>query len=335
MSINSTQGDRILVITEQESGEASPVTLELLNAGRRLADSGGHILCALVLGHEVAALAEEMACYADEVYLLDHKLLAEFQADLYASALEEACQVLEPLSLLLGHTYDNLEMAPKVAFRLGSDLITDCVRVERDDGSGHLLCTKPVYGDNARAVFELDAHPQIALMRPKGYAPLVKGQLKGKIFPLECRIDPSSAKTESLAIISDESVNLDLAEAIVSAGRGVKDSEGIGELRKLIRTLEKYFERVELGASRPLVDAGILPRSRQVGQTGERVAPRLYVAVGISGSIQHVRGMSGSGKVIAINRDREAPIFGLADYGVVGNFEEVLPALITQLKELP
>lgn len=130
MSKSTIQGDRILVVTEQENGEASPVTLELFNVGRRLADSGGHILCALVLGHEVATLAEEMASYADEVYPVDHKLLAEFQADLYASALEEACQVLEPLSLLLGHTYDNLEMAPKVAFRLGSDLITDCVRVE-------------------------------------------------------------------------------------------------------------------------------------------------------------------------------------------------------------
>jgi len=333
MSIGSTQRDRILVVTEQESGEATPVTLELLNAGRRLADSDGHILCALVLGHEVAALAEEMACYADEVYPLDHKLLAEFQADLYASALVEACRMIEPLSLLLGHTYDNLEMAPKVAFRLGSDLITDCLRVERDASTGNLLATKPVYGGNAQAVFELDTPPQMVLLRPRALEPLAKGRSKGKIIPLECGIDTSLILTESLAIVPDEIVNLDQAEAIVSGGRGIKNLEGIGELNKLIGTLERYFDRVELGASRPLVDAGLVPRSRQVGQTGHRVAPRLYMAVGISGSIQHVDGMSGSAKVVAVNKDREAPIFGMADYGVIGPFEEVIPALIQELEE--
>jgi electron transfer flavoprotein alpha subunit len=333
MSKNSTQRHRILVVTEQESGESTPLSLELLNAGRRLADSGGHILCALVLGHEVAALAEEMACYADEVYLLDRKLLSGFQADLYASALEAACRELEPVSLLLGHTYDNLEMAPKVAFRLGSDLITDCLRVERDASTGDLLATKPVYGGNARAVFELDTVPQMVLLRPKVHAPLAKGRSGGKIIPLECEIDMSLMLTESLAIFPNEIANLDQAEVIISAGRGVKNLDGIGELKKLIGTFERYFDRVELGASRPLVDAGFAPRSRLVGQTGHRVAPKLYMAVGISGSLQHVRGMSASGKVVAVNRDREAPIFDMADYGVVGPFEEVIPALIQQLEE--
>jgi electron transfer flavoprotein alpha subunit len=322
-----------LVVAEQESGDSPQRSLELLNAGRRLADSGGHILCALVLGHEVAALSEEMAFYADEVYHLDLNLLADFQADLYASALEEASRVIEPLSLLLVHTHENLEMAPKVAFRLGSDLITDCIRVERDGPTGNLLATKPAYGGNARVVFELDEPPQMVLLRPNVHEPLTKVQSKGKIIPLSCGIKPSLILTESLAVVPDEIVNLDQAEAIVSGGRGVKNLEGIANLNKLIGTLGRYFERVELGASRPLVDAGLVPRSRQVGQTGHRVAPRLYVAVGISGSIQHMDGISGSGKIVAINTDREAPIFGMADYGVVGSFEEVIPALIHELEE--
>jgi len=326
--------DPILVLVEAEGGRCAPITFELLKAGSELSQEKGDTLCVCILGHDVSGLAEEIAWYASRVYVVDDRSLSRFQPDLHAAALYHLCLYLKPRCLVMGHTYENLEMAPKLSGRLGTDLVTDCIRVERDQGTGHLLCTKPVYGGHAQAVFELDTFPQMVLIRPKGYKPSAKDHSKGEIIPLDCRVDVSPTLSESIASVPGERINLDQAEAIVSAGRGVRNAEGIGEIKKLIGTLEKYFDRVELGASRPLVESGLLPRSRQVGQTGERVAPRLYIAVGISGSIQHLTGMVGSGKIVAVNRDRDAPIFGAADYGVVGPFEEVLPALIEGLEEL-
>jgi len=325
----------VLVLVETEEGRCAPITFELLKAGSEIAQEAEDALCAFVVGHDVSGPAEEAAGYVSRVYVADDRSLSPFQPDLYAQVVHDFCLSLKPLSLIMGQTYENLEMAPKIARRLGTDLITDCIRAERDSASGHLLCAKPVYGGNARAVFELDASPQMALIRPKAYEPTIEGRSKGEIIPVDCRVDPSLALTESLDVVSGEIVNLDQAEVIVSAGRGVRNIEGIEKLKTLIVALRKRFDRIELGASRPMVDAGLIPRSRQIGQTGERVAPRLYIAVGISGSIQHLSGITGSEKIVAVNKDAEAPIFGAADYGVVGPFEEVLPALIEQLEELP
>lgn len=220
-----------------------------------------------------------------------------------------------------------------MAYRAETVLVTDCIQVERDPETAHLLCTKSVYSGNAHAVFELDTRPEMVLLRPKGYAPASKGTSKARIVPLECRIDPALARAVTMKVVMEESVHLDQAEVFVGAGRGVQTAEGVGEVRKFIKALEKHFERVELGASRPLVDANILPRSRQVGQTGERVSPELYIAVGISGSVQHVSGMAGSKKIVAVHSDPEAPIFHVADYGVVGPYEKVIPAMIKQLED--
>jgi electron transfer flavoprotein alpha subunit len=265
---------------------------------------------------------------------MDNQLLTDFQPDLRAQVLSDLCLSLRPHYLLMGHTYENLEMAPKMAVRLGADLITDCIQIERDAQTGNALATKPVYSGHALAVFELSTIPQMILLRSGSYKPLDKDPSRGEIIRLGCQLDPSLALTEKLNFVAEAAVNLGQAEVIVSAGRGVRNIEGIGELKKLISALEKFFERIELGASRPLVDSGVLPRSRQIGQTGERVSPALYIAVGISGAIQHLSGMINSKKIVAINSDREAPIFGAADYGVVGSFEEVLPALVQALKEM-
>jgi electron transfer flavoprotein alpha subunit len=326
--------ERIVVLIEQSGGQVSPVAFELLNTGRQLARSGGQLLCACVLGQGIADVSEEIAYYADEVYAVDNTLLADFQADLYASALESVCKRISPATLLMEHSYENYELAPKIGCRTGSEVITDCMGIEKDEVTGCLLCTKPIYGNNAVAVLELKEKPQIVTIRAKTYEPLEKSRCRGKVIPVECDLSPSLAKVRSMEVVPGQNVSLDKAEVIISGGRGVKTQEGIDELQKLAGVLGKFFDKIEIGASRPVVDAGILSRSHQVGQTGEKVSPLLYIAVAISGAAQHVSGIVGSKKIIAINKDGEAPIFDVSDYGVVGSFEEVIPAFIEQLEGL-
>jgi electron transfer flavoprotein alpha subunit len=330
----STDSNGIFIVVEQEAGRPTSLTLELLAIGRRLADSGGELLCACVLGHGITEVADDIACYADEVYALDDPLLAGFQVDLYASALENLCRILKPGVLLLGHTYENFEVAPKIACRMGSELITDCVGLERDGAAGSLLCAKEVYGGNALAVFKLDTRPWIVTLRQKVYEAITRSESTGKVIPFDLKLDPATALTETVSTVAEAGVNLGSAEVIVSGGRGVKTPEGIHELERLVDVLKRRFDRVELGASRPLVNEGLVPRSRQIGQTGERVSPELYIAVAISGATQHVSGIIGSKKIIAINKDGDASIFRAADYGVVGSFEDVIPAFIEQMEKL-
>jgi electron transfer flavoprotein alpha subunit len=328
------ESNPILVVAEVEDGSIAPVTFEILKAGTDLARQGGASLCACVLGHNVAEIAAMASSYADRVYVIDHPLLALYQSDTFASALETLCRALDPCTVLMGHTGDNLELAPRVAYRMGRDLVTDCTGVERDRETGSLLCSKPIYGGNAVAVLQVCAKPQVATIRPKSVAPMEKRSGKGEIVNFQCDFAPSPALTESLKTVPGERVSLDEADAIVSGGRGFKTAEDIEELGRLIGALERYFVNVELGASRPVIDAGLLPHSRQVGQTGEKVSPQVYVAVAISGASQHMAGILGSKKIVAINKDPEAPIFGCADYGVVGRYEEIIPALVKTLEEV-
>ncbi|MEW6665422.1 MAG: electron transfer flavoprotein subunit alpha/FixB family protein [Thermodesulfobacteriota bacterium] len=326
--------ERIAVLIEQSGGQVLPVAFELLNAGRQLARSGGQILCACVLGRGIADACEDIAFYADEVFAVDNRLLTNFQAEIYASALESVCKAIAPVSLLMEHSYENCELAPKIGYRTGGEVVTDCMRIERDDAAGSLLCTKPVYGNRAIAVLELKSKPQIVTIRAKVYEALQRAGCRGRVIPLQCGLDPSLTRVKSVEIVPGQNVSIDKAEAVVSGGRGVKTQEGINQLRRMAATLERFFHKVEVGASRPVVDAGLLSRSHQVGQTGERVSPQLYIAVAISGAVQHVSGIVGSKKIIAINKDAEAPIFDVSDYGVVGSFEEVIPAFIEQLEGL-
>ncbi len=326
---------RVLVLIEKEKGHIAPISLELLRAGRDLSHKCGEILSACVLGQGIHDLSDEISYYADEVIMLDNPLLANFEANVWASALANLCEVAKPTTIIVGHTYDNMELAPKLAFRVGSDLITDCVHLEEDTGNGrHLLCTKPIYGNNAVAVIAIETKPQMVTLRSKVWHALQKSEDKGEIVSFDCKPELFTAMTESVELVPGESVNLDKADAIVAAGRGIKTAEAVAELDGLLKVLKNYFNNVELGASRPVVEAGLLPRSRQIGQTGEKVGPQLYIALAISGATQHVTGIVPSKKVIAINKDPDAPIFEAADYGVVASYEEVLPSLINKLEEL-
>jgi electron transfer flavoprotein alpha subunit len=236
--------------------------------------------------------------------------------------------------MILGSTLNNLTLAPWVAYNLGVEVITDCIQLTIEAETGHLLCTKPVYGAKFFATYKLEKKPYMATLRPKAVKPIGPGPIRGKVIHFDPVIDEASVRVKLIETVKEESINLNKAEAIVSGGRGIKDTEGIEKLKELVNALRRYFRSVELGASRPLVDAHLVPSSRQVGLTGEKVAPELYIAVGISGSLQHVTGISSAKKIIAINTDPKAYIFQVADYGVVGNFEEVVPALIRKLGEL-
>jgi electron transfer flavoprotein alpha subunit len=325
---------RILVLIETEKDHPIPLDFELLRAGRDLANKSGGKLSACIIGSGLHDLCEELSCYADEVIALDNPRFRDFEANLWASVLTRLCEDAKPITIIMGHTYDSMELAPKLAFRTGGDLITDCVHLERDEKGDHLLCTKPVYGGNAVAVIQTERKPEMVTLRSKLWHPLQKGESKGHIVSFDSKPEQFTAPTESVEMIPEESVNLDKADAIVSAGRGVKSAEGVQELNVLLKALQNYFHHVEIGASRPLVDEGIMPRSRQIGQTGEKVASQVYIALAISGAAQHMAGITACKKVVAINKDPDASIFEGANYGVVASYQDVLPGFIKKLEEM-
>ena len=331
------ENEKILALVQQRpGGESASITFELLRSATDLSRQGGETVCACILGSGVGALADQISYYADEVYVIDDPALATYLPNVYASAFEALCRSVAPRTVLMGHTYENREMAPKLACKMENDLITDCVKIERDTETGSLLCTKPIYGGNAYAVFELNAEPQMVTVRPKSTDALEKGNTRGTIIPFAFDFNPLRKLSQSLRLVpGEDAVSLSQAEAIVSGGRGVKTADGIQTLQGLVGALKRYFPSVELGASRPLVDEGLMPHSRQVGQTGEKVSPQLYIAVGISGAAQHMGGIGGSRKIVAINKDPEATIFEASDYGVVGQYEAIVPALIKKLEVLP
>jgi electron transfer flavoprotein alpha subunit len=325
---------KILVVVEREDKEIAPITFELITIGKKISTVIQGTNCAVVLGNEISSVSDEIASYAEEVYSISHTLLGQFQAEAYASSLEQLCQNLNFDIVLIGHTLNGLDLAPRLAYKIGAQIVTDCIQISLDQETGHLFCVKPVYGAKIFSLFELKRKPCIVTIRPKVMDAGKPNPDLGKIVHIKPNIDKSTVRVDSIKKVVEENISLDKADAIVAGGRGVKDSEGLKELQKLAVVLNKWFNKVELGASRPLVDLGLVSSSRQVGLTGQKVAPELYIAVGISGSLQHLTGMLGSKKVIAINNNPKAPIFGVAHYGVVGNFEDVLPFFRKKLEDL-
>ena len=324
----------MIIADLDEDKSAAPITLELLTVGREIADKARGILCAAVLGNKVHSAAHEIARFSDEVYCVDDIGLATFQVDLYVDVLEQLCRSTEPEVLIIGHTQGNLELAPKLGYRMGSHLITDCIAIDVDRDGRHLACKKPIFGDNAVATFINDKKPRMATLRPSALEPAEQAKAEGKVIYFRPVLDRSAARTKLVETVQGERVSLDKADAVVAGGRGIGNVEDLEHLEKLAESLRKHFDTVEVGASRPLVDAGWLPPLRQIGLTGAKIRPQLYIAIGISGSLQHLAGVSGAKKIVAINSDPEASIFTFADFGVVGKYEDVLPALVAELKEL-
>ena len=323
----------IMTYCEITEGKLPSISREVLGGGRKLADDLGQELCTVLVGSDVGSLAQEaIASGADKVYVVDDPLLKEYQTDAYVSVMEKVVRQVMPRILILGQTSVGRDLAPMLAFRLDTTATLDCIGLAIEPETKLLLQTKPVYGGNALATFTCDSYPQIATVRDKVMAPLESNASKqGEAITIDAGLDPSAIRARLLKRVKEEEggVRLEDAQVIVSGGRGIGSAEGFNQLQELAALLKGA-----VGASRPACDNRWIAPNRQVGITGKIVSPDVYIAVALSGSIQHLSGCGQSKSIVAINTDPEAFIFKQADFGVVGDWKKVLPAFKDKLKEL-
>jgi len=318
----------ILVIAEQRDGKLNRATLETLVAAQALA--GGDQIKAVVLGQSVGPVAQELADTVSEVLLVKHATLAIYTPDAFATAVQQVVASAKPTYVLFPHTYQTRDFAPVAALRIGGALITDVTGIA-GTGAGATF-TRPMFqgklsaevrhqGDGPRCVTI-----QIGAFRADG----VTRGTAGAVTPVAVTIDASSIRQSPEAPFKEakQAVDLGQAERIVAVGRGIKTQENIAIAERLAKAMG-----AEIAASRPICDSGWLPMDRQIGSSGQTVAPKLYVALGISGAIQHLVGMKGARTIVAINKDADAPIFEVADYGIVGDLFEIVPALVSELEK--
>ncbi|MFH1490707.1 MAG: electron transfer flavoprotein subunit alpha/FixB family protein [Pseudomonadota bacterium] len=323
----------VMVYGEVTEGKMSAMTTELLGCGRYLADELGQELSAVLLGSGVSILAREAVTFgADKVYVVDDPLLQDYLTDSTLSVMEKVVRQGMPRIVLLGQTSIGRDLAPRLAFRLETAATMDCVALAIDPDSKRLLQTKPVYGGNVQAVFVCESDPQIVTVRAKVMSPLEPdASRKGEVIPIEAGLEPSAIRTKLIDKVKDEveGIKLEDAQVVVCGGRGIGGPEGFEHLAELAKLLKGA-----VAASRPACDFGWMPDTSQVGLTGKIVNPELYLAIAISGAIQHMAGCSSSKAIVAINKDAEANIFKEAHYGVVGDWKKVLPAFTEKVKEL-
>ena len=322
------------VFVETDEGKAKSVGYELLTPGRTLADKLGQKLVAVVMGKDVDAVAADCIAYgADQVILVEGDEYKNYNTDAETYAMTELIGKYRPAIVFYGATNNGRDLGPRVACKLGTGLTADCTGLDIEEETGLLMSTRPTFGGNLMATIAIpDNRPQMSTVRPGVFKKGVKDpDRKGEIIREELHMDPALAKVRLVERVKEvaQAVNLEEAEIIVSGGRGLKEAKNFQLIRDLADALG-----ATVGASRAAVDAGWIPHAHQVGQTGKTVAPKIYIACGISGAIQHLAGMSGSDTVGAINRDPDAPIFSVADYGIVGDLFEVLPALTEQIRAL-
>jgi len=322
----------VWVYAEQRNGEIASVVYELLNEGRKLAEQLGEELSAVLLGDGVTCQAEDLIQHgADNVYVVDNPKLKDFQDDSYAMAMAELCEEYKPNIVLTGATAIGRSFIPKVAVMLETGLTADCTQLGIDDYTKLLLQTRPAFGGNLMATITCtNFRPQMSTVRHKVFKKAAKDvSRKGKIFTKVFADDLLKSRTKLIEFVKEmeSTVNLSEADIIVSGGRGLGEAKNFALVRELAELINGA-----VGASRAAVDAGWIPYSHQVGQTGKTVCPKLYIACGISGSIQHMAGMQSSETIIAINKDPNAPIFEIATYGIVGDLFEVIPAMISAIK---
>lgn len=324
------QAEGVWVFVEQRNGTPAGVAYELLGEGQKLARDLGEELSAVLLGHDIEHVAEDLIKYgADKVYLVDDPALAHFQDEPYAQVIAELAMDFRPSIFLLGATTVGRSLAPRVAVKLKTGLTADCTGLAIDNESKLLLQTRPAFGGNIMATIVCPKNrPQMATVRPKVMkAATCDTTRTGDVVKLSREILSPRAKLLETHQASGQRMNIQEADIVVSGGRGLGKPENFALLKKLAELLGGA-----VGASRAAVDAGWIPYSHQVGQTGKTVRPKLYIACGISGAVQHLAGMSSSDMIVAINKDPNAPIFSIADYGIVGDVLELVPALISELQ---
>ncbi len=326
--------DLWVYIETKEDGSAKNVGLELLGPGRDLADKQGGKLVAVVIGSDTDEAVQAASSHgADQVIVVDGPEFKSYTTDAYTAALYYLVDKYGPTAMLIGATPNGRDMGPRLSCRLKTGLTADCTGLDIDPESGNVAWTRPAFGGNLMATILCPDHrPQIGTVRPGVFKKGAPGEAKAEVIREEFHVAPEQIRTELLEVIREtagELVDLEGADIIVSGGRGVGGPEGFAPVKALAEALG-----ATVGASRAVVDAGWISHAHQVGQTGKTVAPKLYIACGISGAIQHLAGMSGSDCIVAINKDPDAPIFDVADYGIVGNLFEVLPALTEEIRKL-
>jgi electron transfer flavoprotein alpha subunit len=330
MSISEYKG--VWVFVEQRDKKVQSVSVELLGKGREIADKLGSKLTAVILGHEIKAKANDLIQYgADDVIVVDDKALDIYMTEPYTKALTHLIDDKKPEAMLIGATAIGRDLAPRVSARVHTGLTADCTSLDIDEETNNLLMTRPAFGGNIMATIVCPDHrPQMTTVRPGVMQKLAKDESRsGNIEEYKVEFTAADMNVEILEVVKEEKqkVNIEEANILVSGGRGVGTKENFTHLEELAKHLGGV-----VSASRAMVDAGVIDGARQVGQTGKTVRPDLYIACGISGAIQHVAGMEESEFIVAINKNPSAPIFEIADVGIVGDVNKVIPALIEELK---
>jgi electron transfer flavoprotein alpha subunit len=322
----------ILLITEQREGKWNKTSFEALAAAQQIAVETKGRLAGLVIGKGVASLADELAASKlDEVLIVEHDLLGAYTPDGFTLALAQAIAQVKPDLVLLPHTYQVRDFAPKLAAALGKGMIGDCVGYRYENGK--LVFVRQMFqGKTAADVVFEGAPPWFATFQAGAFRGdlVARGGSKAPVKSLAVELKPEQIRTKPLELFREAKQAVDLTQApiLVAIGRGIKAPENIPIAEKLAQAIGGV-----LAASRPICDEGWLPMDRQIGSSGQTVAPKLYLALGISGAIQHVVGMKGSRTIVAINKDPNAPIFEVADYGIVGDLFEIVPALTEELEK--
>lgn len=331
----------VLAFIEVNNEEVKPVGLEMLGAARRLADKLQENCSAVVLGARAEEVRDILSEYgADKIYIAEHEALKSYNTEIYTNIMVGIISTYKPSIVLFGATHLGRDLAPRIAARIDTGLTADCTGLDIDK-EGHLLQIRPTFGGDIMATILCPYHrPQMATVRPN----VIKRERYGKrthhlaeIQLIDLAIGEKRPRIKLIKEIREVSPFANVAEAdiIVAGGKGVGKSENFELLEEIVKTLAAVVgdSRVALGASRAAVDEGWIAHQHQIGQTGKTVSPKLYIACGISGQIQHLMGMRESKKVIAINKDRNAPIFKMADLAIVGDLLEVVPLLNQYLKE--
>lgn len=324
----------VWVFAEQRESKVMPVVYELLGEGRKLADQRQSKLCALLCGYQMSHQIEDLIAHgADVVYVADHEELRTYTTDGYSKVFHEAIKKYKPEIVLLGATHIGRDLGPSIAVKSSTGLTADCTSLEIDPEDGKLRQTRPAFGGNLMATIICpDTRPQMSTVRPGVMdKALFDPEHKGEVVRLDVAFQPDEIRTKVLKTVKSlaKQVSLSDADIIVAGGMGIGNKEGF-------KLLEELAEKLggTVAASRACVDAGWIEHQYQVGQTGTTVKPTLYFAFGISGAIQHIAGMKDSDYIIAVNKNQDAPIFEVADYGIVGDLYQVIPGLIDEIERI-
>lgn len=322
--------NEILVLAEHRQGQVRDITFEMLTKGRELAEKSGAELTAVLLGEDVKDHAKTISDYAKNVLLVEDNKLKNYNSESYQKVLSGMIKERKPWITLIGHTSSGIDLAPRLAAMLNMPLATDCIDLKFDNQT--LTVTRQMYGGkvNVEAVLS-KAEGYMATIRQATFPVKKEAPMNGKIIQSPSPLTEESTRKRFIEYMLPPpgGVDISTAEFLVGVGRGIKDASNIPQIEELAKTLGGT-----LACSRPIVDKGWLPNDRQVGSSGKTVKPKLYVALGISGAFQHVLGMKNSDLIIAVNKDSKAPIFGVADYGVVEDLFKIVPPLKSKIEEL-